>query len=170
MQHHLFPDDGGLSLRNECAVGTGRKGGEGLDEGGVGRTELLLSEGVVGVAVGVELVAASAKVGRGQCRGDVAQERTGEVDDLRKGEAELAGWGLVGVGCPGGGFETGDVVRVGRGNDGGVSWGVDFLRIMSAASNAIAIPHTHQEDIDAVLHEMSSGSNGKRKRRTEAAY
>ena len=84
----------------------------------------------------------------------------------------MTGRGLVSIRCPGGGVETGYVVRVGRANDGGVSRGVDFLRTMSAASSAIAIaiPHTHQEDIDAVLHEMSSGSNGKRKRRTEAAY
>lgn len=73
-QHHLLPNDGGLALRDECAVGTVRKRGKGLDKGGVGRTELLLCEGIVDVAVGVELVAASAKVGRGQSRGDVAQE------------------------------------------------------------------------------------------------
>jgi hypothetical protein len=65
LQHHLFPHDGGLTLRDECAVCTIRERGEGLDKGGIGRIELLLCEGVVGVAVGVELVAASAKVGRG---------------------------------------------------------------------------------------------------------
>jgi hypothetical protein len=65
LQYHLFPNDGGLALRDECAVGTVRKRGEGLDKGSVGRIELLLCEGVIGVAVGVELIAASAKVGRG---------------------------------------------------------------------------------------------------------
>lgn len=97
-QHHFFPNDGGLALSNEGAVGAIRKHLEGLDESGVGRVELFLSGDIVGVAVGVELVTAGAKVGRGQSRGDIAQETSGKVDDFREGEAKLASGGLVGVG------------------------------------------------------------------------
>lgn len=63
-----------------------RKRGKGLDEGRIGRVELLLSEGIVDVAVGVELVTASAKVGRGQGRRDVAQQGSRKVDDFWKRE------------------------------------------------------------------------------------
>ena len=66
LEHHLFPNDGCFALGNECAVSALRKRLEGLEEGGVGRVELLLCEGVVDVAVGVELVTAGAKVGRGE--------------------------------------------------------------------------------------------------------
>ena len=54
----------------------------------------------------------------------------------------MAGRGLVGIGCPGGGVEAGDVVGVGRANDGGVSWVVDFLRTMSASTLSVSVFHT----------------------------
>lgn len=84
-----------------------------------GGVELLLAEGVVDVAVGVELVAAGAKVGRREGGGDAVPEGGGEIDDL-----------CIGVGEPGASIETGDVVCVCLANDGGVACGVDFLRII----------------------------------------
>ena len=66
LEHHLFPNDGCFALGNECAMGGLCKRFEGLEEGGVGRVELLLCEGVVYVAGGVELITAGTKVGRGE--------------------------------------------------------------------------------------------------------
>lgn len=123
-------------------MGALRKRGEGLNEGGVGRVKLLLGKGVVGVALGVEFVTARAKVGRGKGGGDITQEGSGEVDDLGEGEAELAGGGLVGVGCPGGGIEAGDIVGVRRANNSSVAWGIDFLETKSAGVLSLFLSHT----------------------------
>ena len=74
VEHHVLPNDGSPALLDECAVRTFRKCGECLGEGGVGRFQLLLGGRVVVVAVFVDILAAGAKVGRGQGRRDVAQE------------------------------------------------------------------------------------------------
>lgn len=142
---------------------TVRKRSKSLDEGGVGRVELLLSESVVDVAVGVEFVTASAKVGRGQGRGDITQEISGKVDDLGERKAELTSRGLVGVGCPGRGVKAGNILGVGGANDGGVPWGINFLRTISATTSSL-FHHAYQEDVDPTLpttREMSKGSREK---------
>lgn len=154
-QHHLFPNDGSLALRDECVVGTVGKLGEGLSEGvsevGTGCVEILQGNGVVDVAVGVEFVAASAKVGRGHGLGDAAQKRGSEIDDLGNGEAELASGGLVGVRRPGRFIVTGDIFGVSIINAGGVAGGVDFLCCTSAVILPLVSDHTYQEDVDTVL-------------------
>ena len=150
-QYHLFPDDRGLALGNECAVGAVRERGERLLEGGVGRVELLLGENIVSIAVGVELVSASAKVRRGQVRGNIAQERGGEVDHFGEREAELARGRLVGILCPRRRIEACNVVGVGLSNDGGVSRRIDFLRSMSARAFRHYPHHTYHENINTVL-------------------
>lgn len=150
-QYHLFPDDRGLALGNECAVGAVRERGERLLEGGVGRVELLLGGNIVSIAVGVELVSASAKVRRGQVRGNIAQERGGKVDHFGEREAELARGRLVGILCPRRRIEACNVVRVGLSNDGGVSRRIDFLRSMSARAFRHYPHHTYHENVNTVL-------------------
>lgn len=60
---------------------------------------------------------------------DNTQERGRGVDDLQKSKVKLAN-GPVGVDC----LEVDNVFGVSDADEGGIPWGVDFLRTMSAAT------------------------------------
>lgn len=72
------------------------------------------------ITILIDLVPSGAEVRRGEHRSGSGEHSSGELLGFIGGDAELAGGGFVGVGCPGGEFGAGDVFGVREVDDGGL--------------------------------------------------
>lgn len=91
---HLLPNNGDLATSVHSLVGNTNESAQALLEGLAGLGELSLGLGVLGVAVGVDLVTTGGEVLGGEDGDDVLDEGRDELEDGGGGETELTCGGL----------------------------------------------------------------------------